>query len=33
MLERVKGFGYNLDATVSEAKSQVVMIDVGGGKG
>lgn len=33
MPERVKGFGYDLDAAVSETKSPVVMVDVGGGKG
>jgi hypothetical protein len=33
MPERVKGFGYDLDAAVSGTESAVVMVDIGGGKG
>ena len=33
MPERVKGFGYDLDAAVSGTDSSVVMVDIGGGKG
>ncbi|KAJ9292727.1 hypothetical protein DTO271G3_8541 [Paecilomyces variotii] len=33
MPERVKGFGYDLDAAVSGTESAVVMVDIGGGRG
>jgi hypothetical protein len=33
MPKRVKGFGYDPDAAVSETESSIVMVDIGGGKG
>lgn len=33
MPERVKSFGYDLDAAVSGTESSVVMVDIGGGRG
>ena len=33
MAERVKGFGYDLDAAVSGTEGTIVMVDIGGGKG
>ncbi|KAJ9244202.1 hypothetical protein DTO169E5_1807 [Paecilomyces variotii] len=33
MPERVKSFGYDLDAAVSGTESAVVMVDIGGGRG
>ncbi|KAL1999697.1 hypothetical protein VTN02DRAFT_4148 [Thermoascus thermophilus] len=33
MPERVKSFGYDLDAAVSGTESPVVMVDIGGGRG
>lgn len=33
MPERVKGFGYNLDAAISGKESPIVMMDIGGGQG
>jgi hypothetical protein len=32
MPERVKGFGYNLDAAISGKESPIVMMDIGGGQ-
>lgn len=33
MPERVKGFGYDLDGTVSGTESPIVWVDIGGGRG